>query len=148
MVTTTITGPTAQAFSGPVWYQETYFLDALQQEIDGAKNERSALSIVVLRVAGCSRRAAHTLFAYAEAENGRSFFGLLSNGDYAICMSGRGYTEAARERVTLERLLRSFDVYSGLAVLDEESTAAELLSVATRECNDNIEDGFGLVAAA
>jgi hypothetical protein len=131
MNTTTITKP---CFSGSVWYQEQYFLGALQDEIDRAKTEGSALCLVVLRLPDYSRRAARHLFAYAEAEDGRSFFGILSNGDYAICMPGGGYTEGTEERVALSHDLGEFDVCSGLAVLDQEQTAADLLTVAARAC--------------
>jgi hypothetical protein len=59
---------------------------------------------------------------------------VLANGDYAICLPGSGYTEGTRERLTLARDLGDFDVCSGLAVLDREETAAELLNLAAHDC--------------
>ena len=135
-------------FSGSVWYQEQYFLGALQDEIDRARTEGSALCLVLLRLPDYSRRAARHLFAYAEAEDGSSFFGLLSNGDYAICMPGGGYTEGTQERVSLSHNLGDFDVSSGIAVLDNEQTAAELLRAAAEACVSVGHVQFELAKAA
>ncbi len=100
------------------------------------------LSVVVVRVPEYTRRVAHHLFLYAEAEKGNSFFGLLSNGDYVICMPGSGYTEGAMKRTALNRALAGFDVTSGLAVLDQEQTASELVAVAVRDCGFTGRDRF------
>jgi hypothetical protein len=131
---TTLMKNTEAVFSGAIWFQEAYFLTALQNEIDTAHQNNTALCVVVLRLPDYTRKAAHHLFAYAEAEDGNSFFGLLSNGDYAICMPECGYTEGTHERVALTHSLRDFNICSGLAVLDQETSATELLDVAAHVC--------------
>ena len=50
-------------------------------------------------------------------------------------MPGSGYTEAAMERSLLLHALSGFNACSGLAVLDEEETAAGLIGVAMRDCD-------------
>ena len=126
-----------------VWYQEPYFLGALQDEIDTARSDGTALCLILLRMTDYTRNAARHLYAYAEAEDGHSFFGILGNGDYAICMPGSGYTEGTQERVALANGLGQFDVCSGLAVLDAERSARELLQVASEDCQC---DGSSYVA--
>jgi hypothetical protein len=133
---------------GSVWYQEPYFLDAVQQEIDTARYSGAPLCVVVLQLPDFSRRAARQLYAYAEAEDGDSFFGLLSNGDCAICMPGCGYTEGTLERVALARDFGDYHVSSGLAVLDQEQTAADLLQVAVQACLSDTIQLFETVRAA
>ncbi len=125
---------TGTVFSGSVWFQERYFLAALQNEIDSAQRRGSSLCVVVLRLPDYTRKAAQHLFAYAEAEDGNSFFGLLANGDYAICMPDSGYAEAASESSALVHALSAFGACAGVAVLDEELTAKALLESAARDC--------------
>jgi hypothetical protein len=125
------------AFTGSVWYQEAYFLRFLQDEMDSARQQSTPLCLIVLRVPECSRRAARHLYAYAQSEASPAFFGILSNGDYAICMPGSGYMEGADERRALADRLGDFGVCSGMAVLAEDETAADFLRVATGACVDS-----------
>ena len=124
---------TATTFAFPTWYQERYFLGALQQEIDAARRKGDPLCLIMLRMEDYSRRAARHLYAYAESAGEPAFFGVLDTGDYAICMPGRGYEEGTRERVVLNHSLSDFGVKTGLVILDDEETASELLNVAAHD---------------
>ena len=120
--------------SGAVWYTEDHFMDALQDAIDRSHEDESSLCLVLLRLPGHNGQASRQLFAYAHLEDGNSFFGILSNGDYAICLPDSGYTEGAIERIAMARGLNESAVVSGLAVLDQEETAEELIHIAARAC--------------
>ena len=121
-------------FTGCVWYQEAYFLKALQQEVDRARDESSPLGLIFLHVPLYTRGAARHLFAYGQTCDTQTFFGLLSSGDYAICMPSRDFTVATQARVALERAMTGLGAQAGLAMLDEELTAAELLNVSAHAC--------------
>lgn len=133
-------------FSGSLWFQERYFLAALQQEVDRAREWNTPLCLILVQVPQCSRRVAHEFFAYAESEKGNAFFGLLSNGDYVVCLPYSGYSAGAAKRVSLTRALAEFGVTTGMAVLDEEESAAALLAVAAQDCQIATQEHFTVSA--
>ncbi len=120
-------------YERPVLYQQAYFNDALRMEIDRARADGQALSVIFLSVAEYSRGAAQRLLGFAEQLPSRCFLGLLSSGDYAFGLPGANVFQANAVLDQLLGWLEEFDASAAVMTLVNSASPAEEPRVRRRQ---------------
>ena len=125
-MTTVLSSIDDAPYARPVLYQQAYFNDALRLEIDRARSERQALSVIFLSVTEFSRGAAQRLLGFAEQLPSRCFLGLLSSGDYAFGLPGANVFQANAVLDQLLAWLEEFDATAAVMTLVNSEPPVEV----------------------
>lgn len=138
--------------SGPVWYQDAYFRAHVADEIAPCVDRSRDSYLIHLSLGGYSRTAARMLYNCVRDEiSSRDFAGMLSDGDYAVCLTATDLRTAAAFAHRLEQQLSGFEPVVGLAGLGIDGATADAVLEAARNrhsCTQSTVDALSLAACA